>query len=529
MSAELGLAIIGAVDLCLKYGSELRKICSALKGAESEIEERALRLETGWNRCIIQLMFLKEIHSKMDESHRELHERTLHMLGGKLSLATSILKGLVTSQPVNCGHDSEEFDIKFVPKRVKYAFKKERLDEAIEALEAWQRLSDPSWFLILNMHDMRLDDALEAKGSSVTWAIPSTRAIRSTLSRSTPSIHAVQRTVTGLSLPAKNLDNMEISGIPLCDSRLARTIKSSGEATYILDNIQCPRTNAYYNTKKNMRDLASRLQHDEPENFGILRCKGFVAEMGNPSSGTRDTFVMVMRIPDGLTRPRSLRDILLNTAQPVSLSHRVSIAQEMARSIAYVHIFGFVHKNLRPETLLAFESPKKESPSIFLVGFEGFRKEEGKTERIGDYVLEKNLYRHPSRQGVHPSDDFVMQHDIYSLGVNLLEVGLWHSFVNYDSQGMNPSLSPLLGIPVANASEQERCQFLLSSAKDRMVALARTDLRRCMGTQYSDVVETCLTCLEPGNDKFGDQREFEDEDGIRVGVRYIEKVSIFFP
>jgi hypothetical protein len=46
-----------------------------------------------------------------------------------------------------------------------------------------------------------------------------------------------------------------------------------------------------------------------------------------------------------------------------------------------------------------------------------------------------------------------------------------------------------------------------------------------MRTQYSDVVETCITCLDPANEKFGDEREFEDEDGICVGVRYIEKAS----
>ena len=47
-----------------------------------------------------------------------------------------------------------------------------------------------------------------------------------------------------------------------------------------------------------------------------------------------------------------------------------------------------------------------------------------------------------------------------------------------------------------------------------------------MGSKYAEIVETCLTCLEPDNVDFGDQREFEDEDGIRVGVRYIEKVSV---
>src|SRR5271168_4116142 len=39
--------------------------------------------------------------------------------------------------------------------------------------------------------------------------------------------------------------------------------------------------------------------------------------------------------------------------------------------------------------------------------------------------------RHPTRQGTHPEVDYQMQHDIYSLGVVLLEIGLWTSFVLY--------------------------------------------------------------------------------------------------
>lgn len=45
-----------------------------------------------------------------------------------------------------------------------------------------------------------------------------------------------------------------------------------------------------------------------------------------------------------------------------------------------------------------------------------------------------------------------------------------------------------------------------------------------MGKIYTNIVISCLTCLDKNNEAFGDEREFEDEDGILVGVRYIEKV-----
>ena len=47
-----------------------------------------------------------------------------------------------------------------------------------------------------------------------------------------------------------------------------------------------------------------------------------------------------------------------------------------------------------------------------------------------------------------------------------------------------------------------------------------------MGTKYARIVETCLTCLDEENADFGDEREFQDADGVLVGVRYIEKVGV---
>ncbi|KAI1416098.1 hypothetical protein F5Y13DRAFT_127646 [Hypoxylon sp. FL1857] len=514
MSAELALAIIATVDMCLKRGNELKKICSALKGAEAELEERTLRLENGWERCTIQLQFVKQIQHLMDDGHRILHERTLRMLTGKLDIATLTLKSLVKAQASAGGSGTE---VRFVPRHVKYAFKKESLDEAIDALETWQRLSDPSWFLILRMNDRRVDDTL-AKQPKLDESIPSTSAIRI----GSREVSSTANATSGLTLPAAALSKMKIESILLCHAKIATSTRSDKVITYILDRIDSTESNLNMSTKKDVRDLARRLQHGEPQTFGLLNCKGFVEETNSSNTGQLSDFTMVFRIPPGLARPRSLRDYLINT-KPNSLSHRFSIAQQLARSISYVHVFGFVHKNVRPETVLGFEEQGNETPSIFLLGFNGFRREEGRTRRYGDDAAERNLYRHPTRQGISPEDDFVMQHDIFSLGVCLLEIGLWQSFVEYDSQNGNPVLSEIFGI-ARDTSKEYVMKFLLTSAKERFVELARSELRECMGTRYSNIVETCLTCLDPDNGGFGDPHEFEDEDGIQVGVRYIEKV-----
>lgn len=115
-----------------------------------------------------------------------------------------------------------------------------------------------------------------------------------------------------------------------------------------------------------------------------------------------------------------------------------------------------------------------------------------------------------------------MQHGIYSLGVCLLEFGLWEPLVTYENKG--------IALPRNGAHPPAtRAVFLEEGGdsyffKDQFLALARGELQRRMGTRCSQVVVTCLTCLDPDNEDFGDETEFQDE-GIEVGVRYIEKVS----
>ena len=244
---------------------------------------------------------------------------------------------------------------------------------------------------------------------------------------------------------------------------------------------------------------------------------------------------MVYRTPKWVEKPKSLRDLLLNTKFASSLSHKFVIAQQLARSVCYVHAFGFVHKNIRPETVLVVNSDSAEiTPSTYLVGFGDFRKEEGKTAKLGDETFEKNLYRHATRQGLHPETDYVMQHDIYNLGVCLLEIGLWRSFIEYQPRQqteVNPTpvaTKPSAALSIRDSTNKEESkEFLLHTGKQELVNMARTDLPRQMGSKYTEIVITCLTCLDHDSPDFGDPSDFEDEDGIRVGARYIEKVCLF--
>lgn len=92
-----------------------------------------------------------------------------------------------------------------------------------------------------------------------------------------------------------------------------------------------------------------------------------------------------------------------------------------------------------------------------------------------------------------------MQHDIYSLGVCLLEIGLNRSFVLKPGTAGKPH--PDIELSQFPGKEQERNALML---KDRLQRIAKTELAAVVGQRYSDVVMSRLSCLDRGNTGFGE-------------------------
>ncbi|KAL8865397.1 MAG: hypothetical protein Q9174_006905, partial [Haloplaca sp. 1 TL-2023] len=150
------------------------------------------------------------------------------------------------------------------------------------------------------------------------------------------------------------------------------------------------------------------------------------------------------------------------------------------------------------------------------------RPEGANTNLTGDMVWDRNLYRHPSRQGLGPEEIYVMQHDVYSLGVCLLEIGIWQSLV-IPGEPARPGY--LLRI-----DEQLRMSNQLKAAKEikgMLVTMAKSFLPSLMGLSYTEIVLSCLTCLDAdATNLFANEKDLYDEDGILVSVVFIEKILI---
>ncbi|KAI0141781.1 hypothetical protein GGR57DRAFT_486627 [Xylariaceae sp. FL1272] len=512
----LTLAVVATADLCIKYGDRIVELCSSYKHAEDELSERAVRVASSWMRVQTQLRFLQKIESTLSDKHRTILDQSLRIFSSKL---VNVIRELESHlRPV----DNVASVLRVKLANVRYAFTKQHLDKVLEELRKWDDEFDPTWYLTILIADKQVDEELHrGLAEKDTRAIRSAQSIRSALHDGNEA-HA-----KNLSLPVEDLNAMQVQPIRFCDAKIAY----GGKLFYILDDIVCcdEADTAREIFRQNIRDLARRLQHDAPETSGLLQSKGFVAGTTRTTADTTDTpqlkFTLVLRGIQGYTNPRSLREHLMSRTSLGSLSARFDMARNLARSVSYLHTFKFVHKNVRPETILTFErrtrNTRSTSLSTFLVGFGDLRAEYGRTAMRGDDAWERNLYRHPTRQGVDPARDYGMQHDIYALGVCLLEIGLWESFVVYADGG---SCRP--GAVLQLPPDTKMSPAVLVGMKDLLVAFARTGLPLSMGTEFAEIVETCLTCLDPDNIDFGDPDAFRDADGVSVGVRYIEKVLL---
>jgi hypothetical protein len=459
----------------------------------------------------MQLDFLLQIWKTLDEEHQNIQNQILQVLGSKLERAIAQIERVRRKKS---DKDIENGDVGVRIKRWKYVLIKECMDKAIQDLEAWQRMFDPSWFLIMKVASPLIDQELAKNDRTEVASMRTAKKLRESLKEESP-------VKTPIFLPEDGLSSAKRHAIPFSTAQIVQ--RTASNKWLIVDSVSCdPEANSSVLTK-DVRDLATKLSQADALTFGLLSCRG-VVKVIDPATKKVTSFNFVFKIPEKLENPRSLRSILISADVNLSLSDRFRAAQQLATSVNYIHTYGFVHKSIRPDTVLIFRNQKSPLGASFLLGFEKFRVADGGTTRFGDCVWEKNLYRHPRRQGLKLEEYYTMQHDIYSLGVCLLEIGLWESFVVYPDEGSYPSPSGVLTIMNDQEKDEIKKAFLV---KDALVDLAKQRLPSRMGDKYTETVVTCLTCLDESNTDFGDASEFEDADGVLIGVRYIEKVRYY--
>ncbi|KAF7175037.1 hypothetical protein CNMCM7691_005505 [Aspergillus felis] len=284
--------------------------------------------------------------------------------------------------------------------------------------------------------------------------------------------------------------------------------------------------------KEPIRNLAWLLQNttftgtssnslDQPKIYA-LECLGFIDQP------TEERSIFLYKLPPSepttdaslTTLHAFINAVNSQTKRPLkkpSLNDRFSMAHSLALTVSNLHASAWLHKNIWSRGILLFlETPTGTSASglyahrltpcpndktrivSYLSDWGYARSVQQGTDMRSDFEVEPNLYRHPSRQG-RPTQQFSREHDIYALGVVLLEIGLW------------VTLSRLMEGKIREAETSGRLPRAKKVQED-LLALAQQGLPKEMGVGYTRAVLACL------------KGEFRGSEGPTLAVDFQEKV-----
>jgi len=222
-----------------------------------------------------------------------------------------------------------------------------------------------------------------------------------------------------------------------------------------------------------MNAVARLLNHvPKPEGFRTLHCFGYMED----AAGIHRRFGLVYRLPNPNTSSKSLYNLLsdevTDSYQVPFLGDRFRLALVLVTALYELHLTNWLHKSIRSDNILFFMRKGVDVSSLinspYLVGFDYSRPESATeaSEQPSDIAFD--LYRHPDyRSG---STTYRREFDIYSIGVVLVEIGLWTKIKSFYQYGDTPHRFKQILL--------EECLGELGSS---------------MGTIYRDAVKVCLS------------------------------------
>ncbi len=246
---------------------------------------------------------------------------------------------------------------------------------------------------------------------------------------------------------------------------------------------------------------------NRPTGFRTLKCIGLFDQSDSRRYGVVYQLPSHLEEPDA-TKPASLRDLVrcaTGLDKAPALGARFDLARKLVNTIVVLHTCGWLHKKICPNNVLFFfslERPgqqaiwEKDISDPFIMGYGLSRPddivgEDGRErvprrsrrdeepnakrprfshadERAKEAAL-LSIYQHPDKVE-NPDSRFRHSYDVYSLGLVLLEIGLWQSLEELDFTQVK--------------NNYQFRSYVLSHLVPKLWG-------RC-GTIYHDVVRECL-------------------------------------
>ena len=149
----------------------------------------------------------------------------------------------------------------------------------------------------------------------------------------------------------------------------------------------------------------------------------------------------------------------ITTEQTPPLPTRLQLGKALTKAVCRVQSLGYVHKSIRPRSILLVrnDSSADGSQNLYLQRWNHARNQDSVSAHLGEHLWQRAIYQNPDRQSEFAMAGFEPYHDIYSLGVCLLEIFLWTPFTIgsplpklfwYDSAGPLSEIDQELKSPV---------------------------------------------------------------------------------
>jgi serine/threonine protein kinase len=214
--------------------------------------------------------------------------------------------------------------------------------------------------------------------------------------------------------------------------------------------------------------LAAMLSSTSSQYIRTCECIGLLDD-----DGTTCRVGLIFTPPPkfGMASPLTLLRKIQHAKEP-PLGDKFRLAQILSSSLALLQASSWLHKAFRGDNILFFEDSITEP---YISGFEHAR--EVNMESVGRRPSGNgalDYYYHPDV--VHGSHK---QHDLYSLGVILLEIAWWK--------------------PLGSQIPPRKSQSLAAIREVFLEAVDR-DLEAMVGSIYASVVKKCLECQWPAHD-----------------------------
>lgn len=246
------------------------------------------------------------------------------------------------------------------------------------------------------------------------------------------------------------------------------------------------------------------------EKIAVLRCRGV-------SFPNRDLHDLIFQLPPGLGTPRTLRRVLLDDSPDTHIKDaRIKLALQLCTALHVLHSLNIVHKGVRPENIILLppldSSFDGNSPALtlgkpYLAGFGYSRSDNSDSgmEKPYNAIFAEIIYLHPRHIRSYRDYEFDKADDIYSLGLCLLEIGLWRSLLYWGEKDNWYIAREEWDLKAArfyteNGCNKENAWFM---RKDEFIRVAREALPVSMSSTYAEVVLSCLTYRDKENARVG--------------------------